>query len=237
LFRILQDVDDRIAGINSRISQFSSCLNSTVPVSYPIKQWDGTNATMKAQCFDPWESGQSGFSMFALVGSTFYVYTYGGESAVAAQVQIDSHGNATQVDIWYSVGLINLNGSHAVTRIRAIPSNQTFEMVVAGTGIGFCGGQVRSAGGVLRIVGSEDAGATCGATDSVCTDATNVTLVVNCTAAVNTFVLPPLGRLSYVGPSGLTEGASDYPGSGSNTVLLRANGTDDTIFGPLASVL
>jgi hypothetical protein len=235
MFRILQGVDDRIAGINSRIKQQFACLNSTAPVNFTILQWDGTNVTMKAQCNDPWGSGE-GFDMFALVNQTFYIYVFGGETAVAAQVQMDADGNATQVDVWYSVGLINLNGSHAVTRIRAIPANQTFEMTVAGAGIGFCGGQVRSSGGVVRIVGSEDMGTTCDATDSVCANSNNVTEVVNCTDAVNTFVLPPIGRLAYTGPNG-AQGASDYPGGSSNHVQLQANGSDDTIFGPTASVL
>jgi hypothetical protein len=55
----------------------------------------------------------------------------------------------------------------------------------------------------------------------------------NCTAAVTSFVLTPLGRLAYTGPGGSALAASAYPGGSNNSVLLRADGNDTTLFGPL----
>jgi len=151
---------------------------------------------------------------------------------VAARLTLDSNGNTTQVDVWYSVGLINLNGSHAVTQIRAIPgATPTFEMSVAGAGVGYCGAQLKSDNSVVKIVGSTDMGTSCGVTDFVCCNASDVTAVTNCTASVNTFALPALGRLAYTNAGGQLQGASDYPGAG-DQVHLAANGQDDTIFGP-----
>ncbi len=235
MFQILAAVDNRIAGINSRLSQFS-CINKTAPVNYTLRVWD-RNVTFAASCSETW-SGSSGFDQFALTNNFFYMFEYSAEVMTAARLTLDANGNTTLVEIWYSVGLSNRNGSHAVTQIKAVPgASPVFEMSLAGQGIGFCGAQLISDGTTVRIVGSTDQGASCGATDSVCVTAADVTVTTACTAGVNTFSLPAYGRLSYVNGNGITQGASAYPGGGSNQITLTATGADDTFFGPTTPVI
>src|ERR1051326_6795793 len=83
LIAILESVDSRIAGINSRIDNFP-CADSASPTSYTITPM-GQSVTMYAQCAENWSAG-SGFDQFAQVGSTFYLYAYGAVGPVAAIV-------------------------------------------------------------------------------------------------------------------------------------------------------
>jgi len=229
LFGILQGVDDRVADINSRWNQFSGC-SGNAPTAYSL----GTDAwsdapTFYAQCSEYW-SGGNGFDQFGQVNDTTYLYVRGGDGIVAAQIVGNgTFGNTQSVTIWFSVGIINRNGSHCVGMVFANPSLPIFEMSVAGAGIGFCGVQMKSNGAVLNVTGSADMG-TCDATDSSCTSASSITTPATCSLAVDTFYLPALGRKAYT--DNVNFGASAYPGGELDTVTLHMTGNDDTFFGP-----
>lgn len=234
MFTILENVDGRIEGINMRIAQFPCLTNGTTRVNFTLDGWGDTPQPLfSAQCAD--RLNNVSFVLFGRDGNTTYLYERSTETMVAAIVVRDGN-TTTRVEAWYSVGLSNLNGSHAVVHILAAPTADppVFEMAAAGNGIGFCGAQLRSDNRNVYLIGSEDMGTTCAATDTSCSSALDVnTTLTNCTSAVTAMVLSPLGRQAYVGPSGTTLAASAFPGGADNTVMLRANGTDMTLFGPL----
>lgn len=247
LFVLLAGVDGRIGDINRRLSQFDACYGADKnATAYVINGWS-ENVTMYAQCADVFSdtpNGVTGFVMFGRVNDTFYMYEYGGETAMASRVQLVTNatapanatanstnatvGDVDTVELWYSVGMLNTNGSHAVVHVLAEPRTRRFEMVAAGRGIGFCGAQLRGNNATINITGS--AGPPCAATDSVCTTAANISATATCGADVNTFALTPLGMRAYA-----SYNASYYPGGAGNNVRLTVNGTDDdTYFGPVA---
>jgi len=227
LFDILQAVDDRIESINSRWSQFSGCMSNT-PTAYSLDTTFASSPTFYAQCSETWSSG-NGFDQWSQVGDTTYLYVRGGDGIVAAQVVGNgTFGNVKQVTVWFSVGIINRNGSHAVAMVYAEPSTPIFEMSVAGVNVGFCGVQMKSDGNVLNVTGSEDY-TSCAPTDTSCTLASSLTTAATCNAFVDSFSLPAMGREAYV--VGIY-GASGYPGGSKNTVVLANTGTDATFFGP-----
>jgi len=228
LFQILQAVDDRIAGINSRADNFP-CETTTTPISYTINPFAAvTPITMYAQCSERMGDG-SGFDQFAKVGDSFYIYIHIGDgevAAIASPSQTDS--SKTSVQIWASVGLVNLNGSHGVMEISADPATNSFEMTVAGLGMGYCGAQYKSDGTNVYGTGSVDMGATCGSTDTICVLASDASTSATCSAGEKIFSLPAIGRTS----SG-SSGASGYPGGASNTINLLTSGAQDAVqFGP-----
>jgi len=243
VFTILDWVDGRISGINTRFAQFAECLASQLPESYTLRTW-GTNTTFYASCAEQWDGPNGttgGFIQFAVVNATLYVYDRGPETALATRVTLANATNytATQVEVWFSVGLSNLNGSHGVVHLLALPNAAppVFEMVVAGNGIGYCSAQLRSANGTLNVTGSADApDSACAAVDTVCTAANDTAVAAADCGAASVFELDALGREAYVGPGNVSLAASEYPASGGYAVRLAANGTDDTLFGPDAPV-
>jgi hypothetical protein len=221
LFQILTDVDSRIKGINDRIGQFP-CMQTVAPVAYTLSTW-GTNETFYAQCSDNFQ-GSLFFDQWAIKSGVFYLFEYSGETSLAARVHnFNSTKLNISVDVWFSVGGINRDGSHAVVQILAQPKEKIFEMTVAGAGIGYCGAQLKSDGVTLRIIGSEDMGATCGAVDSACVSALSIITHKNCTAGVSTFALPAIGRTNFTGA-----GASQY----GRFVFVNPALHDDIDFGP-----
>jgi len=225
LFDILQGVDDRIESINSRWSQFSGCMSNT-PTAYSLGTSFASSPTFYAQCSETWSSG-SGFDQWSQIGDTTYLYVRGGDGIVAAQVVGNgTFGNVKQVTVWFSVGIVNRNGSHAVAMVYAEPSTPIFEMSVAGNNVGFCGVQMKSDGHVLNVTGSEGINS-CAPTDTSCTLASSLTTEATCNAFVDSFSLPAMGREAYSGNE-----ASAYPGGSKNTVVLANTGTDATFFGP-----
>lgn len=229
LFGILKAVDGRIEGINQRMAQFP-CMNNK-PMAKSIDTW-GTNHTFYFQCSDSWNGG-AGFDQFGVINNTFYLYENGGETNVAAIVSgwNETHP-PTMVRVWYSVGVLNRNGSHAVVEILALPRIHTFEMTVAGSGIGYCGAQLKSNNITMNITGSADMGS-CNTVDSVCVSAQNIHHVTTCTGDVNEFSLPAIGRSSYntTGPqcqSNCVYGPSHY----GRQVHMRYQRPDSTDFGP-----
>jgi hypothetical protein len=249
LYGILEAVDGRIRGINQRKEVFAECMNATLttPVAYNISASWATLPLFYASCSENF-TGElitvPSFDQFALVQdletntSAFYIYERGGDAIVAAKVDMDAEGTVTLEQVWFSVGVQNRNGSHgshAVLHIKARPAIKEFEMVVAGSGVGFCGAQLRSINGtVLNITGSVDMGATCVASDSSCCNGATLALVLatNCTGSASDFTLAPLGRQNYTG-----QGASQYPGGVNNVVVLTVNTTDAVYFGPEAPVV
>ncbi len=246
LYGILEAVDGRIRGINQRKEVFAECMNATLtpPVAYNISATWATLPLFYASCSENFTGPvvtAAAFDQFALVRdletntSAFYIYERGGDAIVAAKVDMDSEGNVTLEQVWFSVGVINRNGSHGVLQIKARPAIKEFEMVVAGSGVGFCGAQLRSINGtVLNVTGSVDMGETCEAADSSCCNGATLGLLLagNCTGSASDFTLPPLGRQNYTG-----QGASHYPGGVQNVVVLTVNTTDAVYFGPEAPIV
>lgn len=229
VFQLLNDVDGRTAGISLRIEQFPCLDDPSIDVTYNLTVWGGDPPVeMHAQCA---EVVGEGFVLVWRSNTTVHLYDRGPETAVAAIVETNATtGNVTRVELWYSVGLSNLNGSHAVVHLVAEPATRAFEMTASGNGIGFCGAHLLSDGTAMRLTGSSDMGATCAPVATVCVSADSVTNLTACIDAP--FMLSPLGRLAYTGPGGTPLGASQYPGGSDNSVLLRADGVDDTLFGP-----
>jgi len=228
LFGILSQVDQRVQGINDRMSQFSDCMART-PTAVDITTGSWPSApTFYISCSEVWNGGAAaGFDQWGQVGAVSYLYVRGGDGIVAAKlVGNGTFGNIEQVTIWFSVGIINRNGSHCVAMVYAEPTNNIFEMSVAGAGVGWCGVQMKSDGVVLNVTGSQD-GPGCGQTDTSCTSASSITAPATCNTGVDTFSLPALGRMAYT-----THAASQYPGGAGNKVFLNDTGLDDTFFGP-----
>jgi hypothetical protein len=240
LFNILDGVDERTAGINARLGQFSGCMGNA-PTPYSLTTW-GSTQTFYAQCSEFW-SDNSGFDQWALVTqgneTAFYMFVSGGDGFVAAKLTSPAGSSANltlsvgaqvQVMIWASVGVINRNGTHGVMQVYADPSAAVFEISVAGSGMGYCGAQLKSNNATINVTGSADMGSVCQATDSVCAAADDLSNTsVTCSATANAFLLPALGRRAY----GAGQfGASAYPGPSSNQVILLNTGPDDTFFGP-----
>ncbi len=232
VFTILANVDMRVREMDSRADQFP-CLNGTSYANYTLSVWGDDPVVLRAQCYDVWATGS-----FILVSvnrdSTMHLYDKGGEVAVAALVSMNlTTRNVTRVEVWYAVGLSTQDGSAGVAHIVALPNATRFEMAVAGHGVGFCGAQIVSDGTTVRLTGSEDLGFSCAPTDTICVSAANVSVPVNCTESVSSFTLRALGRQSFVNANGTTLDASHYPGGANNTVVLRADGNDTSLFGPL----
>lgn len=241
VYTILGNVDMRVKEIDMRSDQFP-CLNGTTYVNYTLSVWGDDPVVLRAQCAERWIP--EGFILVSVnADSTVHLYDKGGEVAVAALVTTSLTTNSTtnvtsrtveRVEVWYSVGLSSRNGSAGVVHIVAQPNATRFEMTVAGRGVGYCGAQMISDGTTVRLTGSEDLGYTCAPTDTICVSAANVTVPVNCTDSVSVFTLRPLGRQSFVDAGNNTLDASYYPGGANNTVVLRADGNDTSLFGPLA---
>ncbi len=246
LYDLLDGVDGRIRSVNLRWGLFAACVNATSYTNVSLAAWTG-DVVLRASCAEQWESlnNFTGFILFSrtALNDTHYVfdiYERGPETAVAARSSYHAVlvnettreiANLTvdRVELWYSVGLSNLNGSHGVVHLLALPTEGVFEMAVAGNGLGFCGAHLRAEGSVLFSTGSADMGTTCSATDTLCSSVNSTESVsgVNCSGVA--YALAPLGRGPYIGPSGTPLGGSAYA---NNTIVLRANGTDDTLFGP-----
>jgi len=229
LFGILSQVDQRVQGINDRMSQFTDCMASTpTAVDISTGSWP-TSPTFYISCAEVWQGGAAaGFDQWGQVGATSYLYVRGGDGIVAAQlVGNGTFGNIDSVTIWFSVGVQPpRNGSHCVAMVYAEPARSIFEMSVAGANVGWCGVQMKSDGVVLNVTGSED-GPQCGQVDTSCTSASSVTTPATCNTQVDTFSLPALGRMAYP-----NHPASEYPGGAANKVFLNNTGLDDAFFGP-----
>lgn len=231
LFGILKDVDSRVSGINGRLGQFSGCMGRT-PTPYTLTTW-GTNQTFYAQCSEVWGGSGTGFDQWAVVGQTFYLYDYSEAGITAAIVYNFNQTVVDKVHIWYSVGGGPglRNGSHAVVEVIGLPKQGVFEMSVAGSGVGFCGAQLKSNNATLNITGSQDMGTTCVAVESTCVSAQNIQHTATCTGTVNSFTLRAIGRMRF-NVTHQDYGASAYPAGKHGNVYFAATGKDACNFGP-----
>jgi hypothetical protein len=154
-----------------------------------------------------------------------------------------------QVHAWSGVGYLNANGcgsmngfddcSYGAIELTADASVGSFEMAVAGIGFGYCGAQLKSDGTLVYGIGSPDMGTTCGAPDSFCATASDLSVPSVCSGAVTMFGIKPLGRVATTGPNaggpgapaGSMWAASEYPGS-ADQIVLNGTATDSLHFGP-----
>ena len=104
----------------------------------------------------------------------------------------------------------------------------TLDFVAAGTGLGYCGAQLRSDGTSIYATGSVDSGATCGAVDTLCVLASDAATATTCSGAVTAFALGAFGRKAATGAH--ESAASLYPAA--PNVTLDGTATDAVHFGP-----
>jgi hypothetical protein len=172
--------------------------------------------------------------------------------AAAAEAGAGPAAQTYLVRAWSGVGYLNATGcgnmtgfddcSYGVIQLEANSSSVTFEMSVAGIGFGYCGAQLKSDGTNVYGIGSPDMGTTCGASDTFCVAASDVTTPATCGSAVKTLTLPALGRMSTTGPnaggpgaaadSGASWAASQYPRGSSDGIVLDGTTSDSLYFGP-----
>lgn len=229
IYGILEGIDGRIDGIN----QLTGACTMQTPVAYTALAW-GQTLTAYAQCASdlgaPLE-GPPGFLEFGTApdGATWINTTLAGSTVLARLTPIADAPGKYAVHAWLTVPVNQLDctdpfmrGSYGVIELVADESTKEFEMVVAGTGFGYCGAQLRSDGTNVYFTGSTDMGSTCGAIDSTCGTAADITVPATCDTSTTSFALPSLGRLAA--PS-CSVGASQYPASGT-TVDVSGTATD-----------
>jgi hypothetical protein len=243
IFNILANVDERLAGVESRASfGVHSCLSQD-PVSYTLDLW-GDSVQMHAQCYTEWSFPNSNtikpFMQWAIKDSTTYLYERGGETNVAAIVKSITGG--TEVTVYYSVGVSNICGSHAIVKIYANTATGAMELVAAGKGIGYCGAQFKTDGVKINVTGSSDFPM---AVDSTCLDAVTLGATTDCgansefsLAAIGTAPSYWAGLADYCTSIGSTGSVSDtVSGCAYGAQVFTMNGTgsannDYTNFGP-----
>lgn len=238
IFRILSDIDSRIAGYNASTSK-AACLTQT-PVAYTLSAW-GETINMYGQCYQLLGSsytGDPGLVQWGVKDGVFYLYTAIGAGWTAAIATPITGTSNYKVEAWSSVGASNATGmtswdagSYGVIRIKADQSTKNFEMSVAGMGFGYCGAQYKSDGTNIYGIGSVDMASSCAAPATICVKASDASTSATCTTDQQTFTIPALGRVAGTGVAQANWGASAYPGGGSNTVHLTGLTSDDLHFG------
>jgi len=233
IFSILQGVDNRTKEINA---MSLPCLEATTPVAYTI-QFAGDNYTYYAQCSElisiPSGSGGSNFLQFGVFNSTAYFFAAIGDSKVAAEISNYSvNSSESTIRLFYSVGVVNVGGSHGVVRVLAKPAESFLEFTAAGVGIGFCGVQFQSNGVVAQVVGVEDGSSS---PSTLCLSALDFTSTATDCSAVSTFVLPAIGTTSSTAPNNVVQCA--YPGGSADTIVASGDATDSIYFGPSSPVV
>ena len=229
VYAILENIDGRIDDINGRTGD----CTTQAPVAYTVNAW-GQTLTAYAQCVTDLQAppgGPPGFLEFGTGpdGATWINVTLAGSTVLAQLTPIGDATGQYAVHTWLTVPANTtdctdpfMRGSYGAIELKADESTKAFEMVVAGTGFGYCGAQLRSDGTNVYFTGSTDMGATCNAIESTCGAASDVTMPATCGTSTTSFTLPSLGRMAA--PSCNT-GASQYPASG-NTVDVGGTATD-----------
>jgi hypothetical protein len=237
VFRILGDIDARLEEVNSASLDGSHACLDAPPIDVALAPF-GESVAFETQCYRMFDDGMSkvpAFMQFGSQGDATYMFVTGGATRVAARV-VQPAGAEPVVDVWYGVGYTNASCgtdgtfdgcSYAVTRIHASPATSSFEMSVAGIGVGFCGIQIRSDGTSMFGRGSTDMGATCHDPAELCVSAANLDPTDGCTE-LETFSIPALGRRAGAGAHEF--GASAYPDA--PNVTLDGTSTDSLQFGP-----
>jgi hypothetical protein len=254
IFGILDGIDSRIGDINSQASgdkRSAACLSQT-PVAYSITPW-GQSVTMYAQCYEsvtvPGPSTGASFVQWGQKDGVTYLYTaIGAEHVAVIATPIAGVADHYKVQAWIGLGYSNSGCgpgtwdgcSYGVMQLVADASAGEFEFTVAGVGFGYAGAQLKSNGATVYAAASTDMGTTCGAVDSLCVAASDLTTPGTCAdgTALTTFDLPAIGREAVAGSdvppiNGGTFAASQYPASGAN-VTLNGTASDALAFGPAA---
>ena len=209
---------------------FTTCLSSVTPVPYSLTTQGGAvNYTFYASCSETFSGSSGGFLQAGIVNSTLYLYVRNGDSTVAAAVSnYTNNATGANVDLFYSVGVINVGGSHALLRIKANASNGFMEFAAAGRGTGYCGIQMQTNGVVANATGAADIDSQ---TTSLCVSALDINTIETDCSAVSTFQLSPLGTVATSTSYGNTI-LCPYPGNGLNWVDASGNPGDSIYFGP-----
>jgi hypothetical protein len=242
IFRILDEIDGRVTGINGRNADGTHACNSQEPVEYTITPW-GQSVTMYARCFETFgDGGADGFIQWAQADGVTWLYSQVGSGQLAFITTEADETDEYQVQAWLTVGDSTAEewdgGSYGVIQLQADSAAVALELAVAGMGFGYCGAQLRSDGTIVYAEGSLDMSATCLAIDTLCVAADDVTTPATCEEPLTTWEIDSLGR-EAAPSSGIasepakpeTWGASTYPASGPN-VTLDGSDTDDMHFGP-----
>ena len=228
---LLNAIDSRMSGINTRSSQDTHlCLNAT-PVQYSLSIL-GTNQTAYFQCYEIMSDGSGGI-LFGKKDDVWYLYqNIGAGRSFAIVTPVANSTSDYTVEGWFSVGITNTpnwySGSYGVVHLKANSSTKNLEMAVAGIGFGYCGAQLKTDGNNLFIKGSIDTGSngttwSCGASDTFCSSASDLSQSGSCGSIDNTTF-----QLSAIGVTN-----SGY-GSG---VTLDGTSTDSVHFGPAVSAI
>jgi hypothetical protein len=238
LMTLLASVDQRLTEINGT-DRHPDCLDQA-PISYTITP-AGHPVELVAQCYRQLTSAQPGDPAFVQFGERdgeTSLYVAIGAARLAALIAPIAGSTDHTVEAWYGVGYNNATScgsagafddcSYALAELHANPASTSFEMAVAGIGVGFCGVQFASDGAALWSVGSTDMGATCNARATACVSATDLDTPTSCGAP--SYNLPALGRRAGAGAHEF--GASDYPDEPNLT--LDGTGSDSLRFGPTA---
>jgi hypothetical protein len=236
LLTLLAEVDQRLAEINAADDR-PACLDQD-PVRYTITPF-GRRVTLSAQCFrrfEPSATGDAGFLQFGEQDGGLSLYVAIGTTRLAAIIAPIEGSTRYLVDAWYGIGYgsaadcgTSAGCAYAATQLYANPVTRTFEMAVAGLGVGYCGVQFGSDGSAIYGVGSIDAGSHCLDPAWLCASATDPGAPGTC-GMPPAYVLPALGRRAGVGE--LAFGPSRYPAQ--PTITLDGSHTDSLHFGPLA---
>ncbi|HVH43872.1 MAG TPA: hypothetical protein VM925_16075 [Labilithrix sp.] len=253
IFRVLDDIDGRIQGINARLNDGADC-SKQAPVAYSLTPW-GHEETFYAQCYETFGESSS-FMQFGTKDGVTYVYTMIGAGPVAARITpivasnadggtdggadadidgaTEDGGGAAKYSVHAWIAIADgkkTGGSYGVIEIDANPSTHSFEMAVAGIGFGYCGAQVKANADSVYVEGSSDMGSTCNDIATSCVAASDITTKSTCEPPLTAFALAPLGRKATTNATG-TVSASQYPGGEANVVNLDGSETDSTAFGP-----
>lgn len=236
IFEILNRIDARIAGINTRSKEGDyDCLNQ-VPTEYTLSPF-GQAVTFYAQCYeqmDPDSPQDSKLVQFGQhEGKTYLYYAVGQERAAVIATPQEGSDDSFQIQAWIGVGYLNSDScgsfekcSYGVIQLNANSSSRSFEMAVAGLGFGYCGAQLKSNSERVYAIGSTD-GPSCQAPDTLCVAAADLTQTDACTD-LTAFELPALGRTAVSG--GASYDASRYPDAPS--IILNGESDDSLHFGP-----
>jgi hypothetical protein len=201
---LMSSIDSRISEINTRIGQSTrACLSNTaVAQNFTIF---GETVTGYFQCYDLF-SATAGM-MFGKKDGVWYLYQNGGAARSFASVrEVTGQTGKYIVEAYVSVGQGNSTDStscgsswfgcsYGVIHLKANSADSTFEMTVAGTGMGFCGAQLRSDGTNLYVNGSTgnyNGSWSCASADTNCVLAANSGSAGSC-ATADDFTLTSLG--------------------------------------------
>jgi hypothetical protein len=235
IFNILDQIDGFISGVNTMSkSQAIPCLAQD-PVEYDVTFAGASPQAFYAQCYSvgsPTDHDPQLRQFGVKDGKTYLYSAWAAERVAAIVTPSPEDPSKLSVQAWIGIGYNNTpafdSGSYGVFELTADESTGVFEMTVAGIGFGYCGIQLNTDGTNVYAVGSNDMGATCTASNNICVDASDLTTAGTCSASLQTFLLPALGRKATSGAQ--TDGASGYPAT--PNVTLDGSTTDDLWFGP-----